>query len=364
MAVRAIKRRGKTRLVIDIPYRDEEGAKRRYQRDSIATTKTAALEEERRIKNRIAETGSPYGFSKRQEDAKTIKEVLRAYREEFVTVRLKASTQVGYRAVLKRILDPESDRPIGEVERIAERVEKLGAQEGLKKTTRNNVLAVIKSFARFAHERGWLSKPAKLPKLRRIGQTVLDIPCEEDVQKLFGAVRDPSYFPWLGLMAFAGLRPNEVRALRWKDIDLEKRRIRIRQGECFGVVAEPKTGERIIPIDPKLLPLLLKKRGRDEHVAITRAVLRDGKPGGRPWSNTGLSQAFRRLRNQAKLAGWSLYSLRHFAITRWLRLGVPLHVVMKMAGHSNLETTQKYVHAIGSDLDAAAETLDRASSAR
>jgi hypothetical protein len=59
-----------------------------------------------------------------------------------------------------------------------------------------------------------------------------------------------------------------------------------------------------------------------------------------------------------RLAGWSVYSLRHYAITNRLRLGIPVHVVQKMAGHRNLSTTQHYVHLLKADLEEAARRLN------
>ena len=64
---------------------------------------------------------------------------------------------------------------------------------------------------------------------------------------------------------------------------------------------------------------------------------------GEPWGQYGLDSAFGRIRNRAGFAGWSVYALRHYAITTWLRRGIPVHVVQKMAGHRNLSTTQHYV---------------------
>ncbi len=53
-----------------------------------------------------------------------------------------------------------------------------------------------------------------------------------------------------------------------------------------------------------------------------------------------------------------MYSLRHYAITAWLRRGIPVHVVQKMAGHRNLATTLHYVHFLKADLEDAARRLD------
>lgn len=57
------------------------------------------------------------------------------------------------------------------------------------------------------------------------------------------------------------------------------------------------------------------------------------------------------------MSGWSVYALRHYAITFWLRRGIPVHVVQKMAGHTNLSTTQRYVHFLKGDLEDAARRL-------
>jgi len=78
---------------------------------------------------------------------------------------------------------------------------------------------------------------------------------------------------------------------------------------------------------------------------------------GKPWGQYGLVRAFERVRNRAGLDGWSVYCLRHYAITSWLRAMVPVRVVQRMAGHSNLATTQRYVHHLKEDLEDAARRL-------
>ena len=47
----------------------------------------------------------------------------------------------------------------------------------------------------------------------------------------------------------------------------------------------------------------------------------------------------------------------HYAITSWLRRGIPIHVVQRMAGHKHLSTTQRYVHHLKDDLEDAARRL-------
>ncbi len=84
---------------------------------------------------------------------------------------------------------------------------------------------------------------------------------------------------------------------------------------------------REVPIARRLAILLadVEAGPRDGHVAVARS--------GTPWGQYGLDSAFGRVRDRAGLAGWSVYALRHYAITTWLRKGIPVHVVQKMAGH-------------------------------
>ena len=78
---------------------------------------------------------------------------------------------------------------------------------------------------------------------------------------------------------------------------------------------------------------------------------------GQPWSEWAPNQAFKRLCRRLHLhREYTLYSLRHWAITSWLRAGIPIHVVQRMVGHKHLSTTQRYVHFLDADLDAAVAT--------
>lgn len=231
----------------------------------------------------------------------------------------------------------------------------------LAKSTRNNVQIVLRSVLRFAREKGHLSEiPSGLPRLKQPEPSILEIPSDEQVAEILRR-SCPTQRRAFGLMAYAGLRPNEVRALLRRDMKLRREGdvpvggfLSIREGLSFGETHTPKTGKREIPIARVLAALLgeAEKGARDGHVAVTA----DGEP----WGQYGLDQAFERVRDRAGLSGWSVYALRHYAITSWPRRGIPVHVVQKMAGHRNLATTQHYVHFLKADLEDAARRLDDA----
>jgi site-specific recombinase XerD len=62
-------------------------------------------------------------------------------------------------------------------------------------------------------------------------------------------------------------------------------------------------------------------------------------------------------RSKAGLKERSFHSLRHYFITELVRRGVGLEAVRTLAGHSNLDMTQRYAHATADDLRAAIEKL-------
>lgn len=364
MTVRAVTRRGKRKFVIDLLYPRSDGTEARFRRDSTAGTMAAARDEERQIRDRIARTGSPYEtpVAIEPEIVVTYGDVVKRYRSTYLQTDLKSTTRRGYDDVLDRYLLPElKDRAITEIDgHLVRDLDFALAKEVVRKnrtrakSTRNNVQIVLRSTLKFAVEEGSLAAmPSGLPRLKQSEQTVLEIPTDEEVARILAKANETQGRA-LRLMAYAGLRPNEVRALRWRDIQLRKAGggfITVRLGKSYGELHTPKTGQREIPI---ALPLwsdlsLTEKRPSDAQVAVTKA--------GKPWGQFGISQSFERAMETAGLSGWSVYCLRHYAITSWLRAGVPVHVVQRMAGHSNLSTTQRYVHFLKADLEMAARLI-------
>lgn len=226
-----------------------------------------------------------------------------------------------------------------------------------------------------------------------------DIPSRDEVKALVAALSG-RWRPLLLTAIFAGLRSSEIRGLRWQDVDLERREIRIHQrADEFGEIGPPKSeaGERTIPIPPIVVNAL-----REWKLAYSRPVIgknEDGKPireDARPSQlvfangsgkveshanivNRGLVPAMLAagvsLRTEekdkdgkpifkAKYTG--LHSLRHFYAS-WLinrpadgGLGLPLKVVQERMGHSSITmTADTYGHLFprGDDADelAAAE---------
>lgn len=177
----------------------------------------------------------------------------------------------------------------------------------------------------------------------------------------------------LMIAAHTGLRPSEVLALRWDDVDLEAARLRVRQAASFQgrtvVLVETKTknAHRTVGFDPALVAVMRQAKADQ---ALRRLAIGEGwrdfglvvdNADGSPVHPERLTQYFDRVAVRLGVEGVTLHALRHFAFSTWLRAGVPVLVVSPMAGHAKASfTIDTYGHCIPEDQDAAVAAMDRA----
>lgn len=176
------------------------------------------------------------------------------------------------------------------------------------------------------------------------------------------------------LMLYAGLRPGEVCALKWSDVDLNERVITISRAlKADGmIVAEPKTsaGRREVPIPDKLLEELQK--GSHEanlpvcHTSAGTAYSRQSFK--RMWNSVkrdiNIDMGCELYRNQLvpplPLADdFYLYCLRHTYCTDLQSAGVPINVARELMGHSSIAITSRiYTHHSNDSLLSALDSIN------
>lgn len=84
----------------------------------------------------------------------------------------------------------------------------------------NNFLRALKTFCRFAQDRGWLSKEVDLlsgVKRRKEKRTPVEILAPQEMAALLEHAT-PEIAPCFALAAFAGLRSEEILRLEWEDV--------------------------------------------------------------------------------------------------------------------------------------------------
>jgi integrase len=150
---------------------------------------------------------------------------------------------------------------------------------------------------------------------------------------------------------YTGLRPGELRALTWADVDLEARTISVSKAWDAHIreVKAPKTaaGQRIIPIQAALFPLLDSLAADDEALVLGDFIANEDH----------MAQTFRDSLSAAGVERPRLTadnpteepidfrSLRDTHAT-WLALaGVADKIVQRRLGHASPSTTDRYVKA-------------------
>lgn len=168
------------------------------------------------------------------------------------------------------------------------------------------------------------------------------------------------------LILYCGLRPSEVQALQWKDIDLKSNTISISKSmKRDGSIGAPKTSAayRTVPI-PLHFASMLKPQG-DPFGYLFPLSLTWRR---RMWANVqremNLAMGCRTYRNKLvppyPLADdFTLYNLRHTYCTDLEKMGVPINIASRLMGHSNISITSKiYTHASAEALEIARDLID------
>lgn len=171
------------------------------------------------------------------------------------------------------------------------------------------------------------------------------------VQKLLIEAETSRYGPLLELLVNTGLRRGEALALRWSDVDLERRLLHVRgtlsrvDGDL--VVTDVKTdrSRRALHISPATERVLaaVRKRQATERLKAGSAWTRTGyvftTETGEPCDPRNALRALKVAAARAGLRGVGLHTLRHSAATVMLEKGVPLKVVSEILGHGSVAIT-------------------------
>ena len=143
--------------------------------------------------------------------------------------------------------------------------------------------------------------------------------------------------------------------LRWEDLDLEARTLRVNKTVYRGQSCLPKTdsSRRTIKLSRLVTEALKQHLRKCEWVFPTSR-------GTTINVNNLRYRSWKQLLERAHLpSGTRIHDLRHSAATLLLSKGVPIKVVSEMLGHSDVSITLSiYAHVLPDMQDSAAEAMD------
>ena len=153
-----------------------------------------------------------------------------------------------------------------------------------------------------------------------------------ELDKIFAACDDTERAMFAALY-LTGLRKDELAHLTWNDLDFKRATLRLTAKDGF---APKDYEEREVPM-PRDLVAILKKLPRTSTWVFPS---RKGK-------RLGRNEMLRRLKAVAKRAGVrnaTLHRFRHTYATRLLENGSDIVTVQHLLGHSDLDTTRRYLN--------------------
>jgi integrase len=214
------------------------------------------------------------------------------------------------------------------------------------------VVALIKKTINFARRDRILGEEHRNPaagitiKRARKGARALD---SEEIEA-FGAAlaameSEGGVSPWVAnlfrLSLLCGLRPGEVRSLKWRDVNLPKRKMTVRG----------KTGAREIYLTDAAVSVL-EATPKVQGCEYVFAGRRFGEP------IVAVHKALKAVQARAGVERFRPYDFRHTAATGALAAGADVRAVQALLGHADLTTTAGYLHA---DEKRRADAAERAS---
>ena len=273
----------------------------------------------------------------RKGNALTVAELSERYLKEHMDVRCKPSTGERVRSTLRTHVIPEfGDCPIDalEPERVWALRNRLHATPGAANKALNTLSAMLTlaetwglvpegnnpcpQVARYKVRRR--ERFLTQAEFSRLGRVLSEAEARGEVSDRTAAA--------IRLLMLTGCRCGEILRLRWDEVDLERRELRLR---------DSKTGPRTVPLSPPAARVLAE---------------RPREPG-TPWVLPGtiagqhlktIEGPWNKVRVRAGLDDVRLHDLRHSFASRALALGESLPVIGKLLGHSEIQTTARYSH--------------------
>jgi integrase/recombinase XerD len=155
------------------------------------------------------------------------------------------------------------------------------------------------------------------------------------------------------LSHYAGLRVGEIATLTWSDVLDRESQVK----PIFYLKAQhTKAGEaRQVHLSKTLQKQLTALHAASNPKQASKPVIQSQKGGA--FSANSLCQLFKRIYDNAGIDDASSHSGRRWFITKLAHSGVSPKVIMELAGHKQLTTTQRYIHVNDRMKAAAVELL-------
>lgn len=278
--------------------------------------------------------------------APTVAALCERFFEAHVMERCKPSTQGEYRRAINMFINPAlGSFKLVDVER--KDVAELHHKFRDKPYQANRTLGVLSKMFNLAEIWGLRpdgSNPCRhVPKYRehKRERYLSQVELQRLGQVLAEAEQDGSETPHIiaafRLLILTGCRLGEIQTLQWGFITDQGMEL-----------PDTKTGARRIPLPSAARAILsaLPRFDGNPYVIVGKVAGKHATDFQHPW---------RRIRERAGLAGVRIHDLRHTYASNAVSSGMPIQMVGRLLGHTQIQTTMRYAHLADDPVKLAAE---------
>jgi integrase len=340
-----------------IQYRNQN---RRERKMSLGKHGVVTTEEARRKARQLLASISigddPAAERKSQAKAETVNDLWDVYYQEHALKRKKPSSAEGDEWLFENHIQKAlGKRKVVEVTK--QDVLKLHSSLSSTPYLANRVLSLLSKMFSLAEEWGYRPERSNpcymvrkykeegrkryltLAELERLGNVLNILEQGKDLNDKGEIVerekpKKPFYLPGIDairFLLFTGLRKSEALNLKWEDVELQKKEIRLR---------DSKTGGRTVVISTAAVSLLERIQARPV-ININPYVFPGIKPG-KPL--VGIQKIWERILKRAEIEDVRIHDLRHTYAAYGAGGGLGLPIVGALLGHTQASTTQRYAH--------------------
>lgn len=215
-------------------------------------------------------------------------------------------------------------------------------ERGNKNSSVENQRAYISSFFKWMHSEEMIErnpcekiKPIKVEKEIRLPFTAVEI------DRLRTACKGPAERAIIETLLSSGIRREELCNLKVTDVDLERLTLRVRRGKggkdrqtyISDVAAE------------HIKRYLSRRKVESEFLFVSRKTRENYTP-------NGILVMVRRIGARTGVEKVHPHRFRRTFATEARRRGMDIHTISKLMGHSNIDTTERYIYTADDQLQA------------
>jgi len=224
---------------------------------------------------------------------------------------------------------------------VIEAIAKEKEQSGIKPTSVNRILEIIRAILNRAHkEWGWLDNVPVI-RMRKEDNKRIRWLTKQQAKRLLNEL--PDHLKDMAAFTLAtGLRETNVTQLKWTEIDLKR-------GHALIHPDESKTKRAIpVPLNKQAIEIIEAQRGKNREYVFTYQ--------GHPVTRCN-NHAWRKALIRAGIKDFRWHDLRHTWASWHVQNGTALYELQQLGGWSNYQTVLRYAHLSSDHLKLAAERV-------